>query len=177
MYHMFCIDGGLDIKVCIFEWMIKWINAVPVIGFNHTTHRKYLFTQMSLSERIWEPSYNSPMPTLCSLYGMLLASLLHRMPRIWSLSWLWRPVAARRGAFSTLCSIFSQWYHLLFILSSLHSASGVCRMTCCLRKYSTACVYMSIVSVVNVCMEGRFGIGWVLFLTDRNIHQEVHTKT
>lgn len=91
MYHMFCIDGGLDIKVCIFEWMIKWINAVPVIGFNHTTHRKYLFTQMSLSERIWEPSYNSPMPMLCSLYGMLLASLLHRMPRIWSLSWLWRP--------------------------------------------------------------------------------------
>lgn len=132
---------------------------------------------MSLSERLWRPSHYSPVPMLCSLYGMLLDSLLHRMPRIWSLSWLWRPVAARRGAFSTLCSIFSQWYHLLFILSSLHSASSVCRMTCCLRKYSTACVYMSIVSSVNVRMEGRFVVGWVLwafehvfFLTDGNIH-------
>lgn len=78
---------------------------------------------------------HSPVPMLCILYGMRLASLLHRMPRICSLSWLWRPVVARQGAFSTLCSIFSQWYHLLFILSSFQSASSVCRMTRCLGKY------------------------------------------
>lgn len=93
---------------------------------------------MWLSETIWEHSYYSPVPMLCILYGIRLASLLYRMPRICSLSWLWRPVAARQGVFSTLCSIFSQWYHLLFILSSFQSASSVCRMTRCLGKYVCA---------------------------------------
>lgn len=89
--------------------------------------------------REYQGSYYSPVPMLCMLYGMRLASLLHRMPRICSLSWLWRPVVARQGALSTLCSIFSQWYHLLFILSSFQSASSVCRMTRCLGNYVCVC--------------------------------------
>lgn len=105
------------------------------------------------------------------LYGMRLAFLLHRMPRICSLSWLWRPVVARQGAFSTLCSIFSQWYHLLFILSAFQSASSVCRMTCCLGKYACARAFES---SINVCTEGGVGVFWafehVFFLTDRNSH-------
>ena len=102
---------------------------------HHTLCWPYSFTQMSLFERLWGHSYHSTVPVLCTLYCIRLASLLHRMPRIWSLSWLWQPVAARQGAFSTLCSIFSQWYHLLFILSLFQSASSVCWMTRCLGKY------------------------------------------
>lgn len=36
-------------------------------------------------------------------------------------------------------SIFSQWYHLLFILSPFQSATSVCRMTCCLGMH--VCVH------------------------------------
>lgn len=128
------------------------------------THTQNISPLINLADiRSYECHYltkaHSPVPMPCLLYGMRLASLLHRMPRICSLSWLWRPVVARQGAFSTLCSIFSQWYHLLFILSSFQSASSVCRMTRCLGKYVCAwalraqsmCVWRGEWGVVGCC--------------------------
>lgn len=109
---------------------------------------------------------------------MRLASLLHCMPRICSLSWLWQPVGAMQGAFSTLCSIFSQWYHLLFILSPFQSASSVCRMTRCLGMY--VCAWA--LKAQSMCVGGGGCLLWsfehVFFLTDRNNHlsQRPHWK-
>lgn len=51
---------------------------------------------------------------------------------------LWWP---GREHISTLCSIFSQWYHLLFILSLFQSANSVCRMTRRLGMCVCSCVH------------------------------------
>lgn len=87
-------------------------------------------TQGWYFERIRAQPDRGLVPLLCTAHDMM-----HCMLRFCSLSWLWQPVGARQGAFSALCSIFSQWYHLLFMLSPFQSASGVCQMTCCLGKY------------------------------------------